>query len=449
VTQNHSAVRFIGYPIPTTPSQVIPIGNPNGPGAVAGTYLAAPSFSQDVAIRIAVLKNAVDTARAALPKDPAGAVTNVFVAPEFFFHGLQGPYIYGPQEQDPVATLLEALVAAFPPSDYPDWTFVFGSAISARIDAPERVFGTNSVTVRNAVVETLSQQWQASFGPLQAVIFDMLVNFIKNCHAYPAVEVRNRALLVSGIPLSTPAKQLDVDNMTTEKYYDSNEDFILYDVAGKKNVVTEQMTAYPQIDLTAGDLKHSPYDKYAIFRQNYGATDFPRYVDFGLEICLDHSDFRLRRNIDNEPFPKSGDAVHVQLIPSCGMQIILQGVATDANGLVFNCDGQYALDSSVGQPQAGVQSGVQCIYANYVDPKPVDPRYSKYAGHTQLARVATPAVGDDPNAPGSKNATFDKLSASDVTVLAVKPIKDLDTCFAGGPGELHVYGMSKPYTLYP
>jgi hypothetical protein len=47
--------------------------------------------------------------------------------------------------------------------------------------------------------------------------------------------------------------------MTTEKYFDSNADFILYDVTGRTDVVTEQMTAYPQIDLTDGDLKQAAY----------------------------------------------------------------------------------------------------------------------------------------------------------------------------------------------
>lgn len=38
-TNNYSTIRFIGYTIPTTPADMVAIGNPNGPGAVAGTYL--------------------------------------------------------------------------------------------------------------------------------------------------------------------------------------------------------------------------------------------------------------------------------------------------------------------------------------------------------------------------------------------------------------------------
>ena len=95
----------------------------------------------------------------------------------------------------------------------------------------------------------------------------MLINFIKNCHSYPNVEVRNRALLVSNIPLDAPTVKFNTNNMTTEKYYVSNEDFLLYETNGKTDVVTEQMTAYPYIDLSNGDFKQTPYDQHAIFRQ--------------------------------------------------------------------------------------------------------------------------------------------------------------------------------------
>lgn len=442
MSTNYSSIRFIGYTIPTTPADMVAIGNPNGPGAVAGTYLALDDLKQDVAARVAVLQAAVATAKAALPNDTPGSVLNVFVAPEFFFHGAQGPYLYSDDASDPVDEILSQLLAAFPPANYPDWTFVFGTAISARIANPDRVFGLNSTTTRNAVVEALSKQWLAAFGPLSDVIFDQLVNFIKNCHAYPVVEVRNRALIVSGVKLDAPAKTLNASNMTTEKYYDSNEDFLLYDVSGNPKIVTEQMTAYPQIDLTNGDLKHGQYDKFAIFRQNYGTGNTPSYVDFAVEICLDHSDARLRRNMDNEPFPKKTDGIHVQLVPSCGMQIVPGSVAADHNGFVFNCDGQYALDSTKG-PQAGNQSGVQCIYANYVDES-----NKNYAGHTQLARVGKPAVGGDPQLTKT-DATFATLDASSLTVLPVKKIDQLPSVFAGGPGAVHIYGLSTPFPMFP
>jgi hypothetical protein len=445
MSQRYSKIRFIGYAIPTTPANMVAIGNPNGPGAVAGTYLGLTDFQADVRARIAVLKNAAEVARAALPPGEApGSVLNLFVAPEFYFHGTQGPYLYGHDDPDPADFILDELRQAFPASDFPDWTLVCGSAITSRVQDIGAILASNSTQVRNAVVQSLSEQWLAAFGPLNGVVFDMLVNFIKNCHGYPCMEVRNRAMIVSNVALDTPTHSLGADRMTCEKYFVSNEDFILYDTTGRKDVVTEQMTAYPFIDLSHGDLKATAKDKYAIFRQNYGPENFPQYVDFGVEICLDHSDVRLRRNIDHEPWPQPVDALHVQIIPSCGMQIAAPSVAADAMGFVFNCDGQYALDATNGTASAGLQSGVQCVYANYIDS--TNPAY---AGHTQLARVQQPAVGGDPNRSGSNNASFQTLETDGMAVLPVPVIPELAQCFAGGQGAVHVYGLQLPYSLYP
>ena len=440
MSNEYPAIRFLGYAIPTTPADLVVIGN--GPGAVAGTYLGNDDTATDIGARIAVLKNAVDTAKALLPagEDP-GSVINLFLAPEFFFHGAQGPYVYATGTADPADAILQRLVETFPASEYPNWSFVCGSVITTRVDAFDKVCALNSTTVRNAVVESLAKQWQVAYGPMQEMVFNLLFNFINGCQFYPVVEVRDRALIVSNIPLDTPARKLNARTMTTEKYYDSGEDFLLYEANGRQDVVTEQMTAYPYIDLSNGDLKKDAFDSYAIFRQSYGDS---HSMDFGIEICLDHFDARLRHNLDNEPFPEAGDAVHVQLIPACGMQICQPSVVVDANGFVFNCDGQYSLDSTTGQARQGELDGVQCIYANYVDP---DNR--TYAGHTQLARVQSPATGEAPNRGGSTNAIFQVLDAGAITVVPISAVPKLEEYFAGGPGQVHVYGLRTPFTLYP
>ena len=445
MSNDYPTIRFLGYAIPTTPANLIPIGNPDGPGAVAGSYLGNSDTATDIGARIAVLKHAVDTAKAVLPaeEDPS-SVINLLLAPEFFFHGVQGPYIYANEEDDPADAILQRLGEAFPASEYPNWSFVCGSVTTAQVDAFDKVCAANSTTVRNAVVEALAKQWQVAYGPMQSMIFNQLFDFINNCQYYPALEVRDRALIVSNIPLDTPAGNLNARTMTTEKYYDSGEDFLLYEVNGRRDVVTEQMTAYPYIDLSNGDLKQSAFDKYAIFRQNYGSGGNSHYVDFGLEICLDHYDGRLRRNLGNEPFPKPGDAVHVQLIPSCGMQICGPSVVAGTNGFVFNCDGQYPLDDTAGQAQQGAPDGVQCIYANYVDP---DNR--NYGGHTQLARVQAPAKGEAPNRGRSLDPSFQTMEPDDVAIVPVSAVPKLDEYFAGGPGQVHIYGLHAPYTLYP
>ncbi len=98
------------------------------------------------------------------------------------------------------------------------------------------------------------------------------------------------------------------------------------------------MSAYPILDTSGGDFKFEPRDPYAIFRV---AGSDP--VTVGVEICLDHSDHRMRKSVDRSPWPARGDGLDLHLIPSCGMQLHRPSVAARAGGWAFNCDGQYAL----------------------------------------------------------------------------------------------------------
>jgi hypothetical protein len=441
-TTKYNKVRFIGYAVPTTPANVVAIGNPNGAGAVAGYYLANSDTKKDIDARIAIMKNAIDLAVSKLPA-ANGKILNLFVAPEFYFHGIHGPYIYTDETNDPVDYLKQQLEATFINDNYKDWTFVFGSCISSQVKSIESVFASEGAISRNEVVKNLSKSWQESYGPLKGVIFDMIVNFIKTCHAYPNCEVRNRSLIVSNALLSAADAAVLVNTMTTEKYYCSNEDFLLYSTDGSK-VVTEQMVAYPIIDLSAGDAKQTTDDEYAIFNQNGTAET----TQMAVEICLDHADVRLRRNIDNEPSSISGINVHI--IPSCGMQISENAIAAVANGFVFNCDGQYFLNN---KPKGfGDVLKVNSVYANYskkVTYKEQDKPIS-YGAHTQFAQVTAGPVKGNPNANGASNAkTLEQKSIDCLTVYSVK-VKDsllFSEYFAGGPGEIHIYGEETPFDL--
>jgi hypothetical protein len=434
-----SKIRFIGYAIPTTPANLVSIGDPSGPGAVAGTYLGNSDFETDFHDRILILKNAVDTAKQQLPTNDG--VVNLFVAPEFYFHGPLGAYVFQDPNSDPIDRIKQELASTFNATDYPNWTFVFGSVLTSLMLNPGNILTSCSTTTRNSVVQNLSQQWLDAYGPLKGVIFDMLINFIKVCHSYPCCEVRNRSIIVSNIPIRTPQNDNPTNLMTTEKYFVSNEDFVLYDPSGKK-VITEQMTAYIPIDISAGDAKQSNFDEYAIFRQNSINPDNPIHTtvtDYGVEICLDHSDTRLRQNIANEPSVIGG--IHVQVVASCGMQISHPSVAADNGGFVFNCDGQYGLNNlDKGQ---SVLNDVNCLYANYA----YQPN-TNYAAHTQLARVKDQAQGGNPNDPNSSNATFQTLDPKEITIVPVNPPSNINDYFSGGAGQIHIYGLNNPYTLY-
>ena len=191
---------MIGYAIPTTPGGVVSIGDPNGPGAVAGYYLGNDDFIADIASRVAVLKSAVDTAKSQITESDDSTI-NLFVAPEFYFHGTSGTYIYDCDQSDPLIAIGELLSSTFNQAGYPNWMFVFGSVISTKTKDIQQVFTSASAISRNNVVKVLAKEWQESFGPLKGALFDMLINFIKICHSYPNCEVRNRSIIHQCSPI--------------------------------------------------------------------------------------------------------------------------------------------------------------------------------------------------------------------------------------------------------
>lgn len=436
VFPSYTSVRFIGYALPAAPSAMVDIGDPNGAGSLAGTYLAHANPEDDLAGRVAVMANAVRTARSHLPEGETG-VLNVFVAPEFAWHGAQGPYLFTPDAADPADTALALLADAVPAAEYPNWLFVFGSMITSCVADPLEIFERNTTKVRNKIVRDLGEAFLQAYGNIAFETLAMLDDFLQWCHAYPVVEVRNRALIVSNIPLDSPVAELGARTATTEKYFDSAEDFVLWDVTERADVVTEQMTAYPHIDLSGGDMKRTPSDQYAIVRQTRGPN---AHTDIAVEICLDHSDNRIRRNIDHNPWPSPGDGIDLHLIPSCGMSLDLPSIAAKAGGYAFNVDGQYTVGD--GETGAGEVNRVASVYANHTSVA-----NGRYQAHSQLARIDKAAVGGDWRAPSSSNAILSPLPADLVSVFAVAPIPTHDALYAGGPGELHIFGLTDPLPL--
>lgn len=431
----YSKVRFIGFAIPTTPSSIVAIGDVDGSGAVAGTYPAFSDQTQDIDARLDVMQSAVDTAFAEVEKaESTDDTLNVFVAPEFYWHSDIGPYVYSDEAKDPADAILEALRDRFTAEKYPNTMFIFGTVISAHVENLDAILNDSSVIERNKVVQAIGEAWTNSTGAIQDALFDMMVNFVKLGHSYPKVEVRNRALIVSSDPLVGVTGDLNATALTTEKYFASNEDFLLWDVTGK-SVITEQTVAYPQLDLSGGDLKQDPLDAKAIFDLSGGPT-------LGVEICLDHSDHRLRRSAAISPWPAEGDGVQMHLIPSCGMQLHPASVAAISGGLAFNCDGLYGLDGATsGETISGDVGGVQSLHTSYIDGDD-----TTYGAHTQLTRVIDGPVGPDSANPGSRNATF-SVPEVDSLVASVPRTATVDEVFAGGPGAVHIYGLKQPLTI--
>jgi hypothetical protein len=304
------------------------------------------------------------------------------------------------------------------------------------------VFQSPSVKMRKRLVENLALNAQAEFGNARSVTEEILNSVISDLRANPAVEVRDRALIFSNLGIQLPGKTQDQQKMTAEKYYLSPIDFVLFET-NNQDVITEEMVAYPHIDLSGGDVKKHAYDSYAIFSQYYGHNNEPETLNYGVEICLDHDDARLRKNMTLENLPVTNSRLQIQLIPSSGSAIMQQCVVVDANGFVFNVDG-WCPFSELTTPMEGNIGGVQSIYTSYTSIQ----NNVKYAAHTQLAKVKNPAQGNDPNI---NSADFEMLSADNVISLDVtKPylIEGVfSDYFAGGCGTIQIYGAVKPYDL--
>lgn len=426
-------VRFIGYCLFTGPEM-------SGDTPGAESYLGNDDQHIDISSRILILKNAVDLAKSSLPSDEdTSDVINVFVAPEFYFHGTQGPYVYATDDEDPLPFMLNELSKIFNRVDYPNWIFVFGTAVTAKVANLARIFESESVRSRNSVVRKLVAEKLKAYGASNQLISKTLSSFIVDCQASPNLVVRDRAVILSSIALETMNEAHQSHAMTSEKYYLSPEDFVLCEPTGRDNVITEQMVAYEHIDLSNGDGKRTPFDEYAIFRQSFGSGDKQCFVDYGVEICLDHDDARLRSNLAWLPEKDPEGSVQIQLIPSYGSAIIPANVVAKTNGFVFNCDGQIRLDASDGVQQFGTD-GAQMTYINYGT--------ECYGAHSQFALVQTPAHGNNPKI---NTASFQNVDAANVAFFLVsRPVLNegvFEDYYCGGFGAIHIYGLQQPYAL--
>lgn len=146
-----------------------------------------------------------------------------------------------------------------------------------------------------------------------------------------------------------------------------------------------------------------------------GALKRTEKVVFGLEICADHGNGRLKKALRASAGTQK--SVDVQLIASCGMQPNDDAIAARAGGWVFNCDGWN------GKPDKG---------GTFVERKPGGPDAPETAGrkpvypHTVVAR----GTADGKWGMGTyKPQTFDLTG-----VLGWG-----DPLFGEGPGELHIY----------
>ena len=116
-----------------------------GKNAELQCYLGLEDASLDVTRRMKVMEEAVETAFAQADPDPS--VLKVFLAPEFFWRGLDGAYEFAAEAPEdssicgPVCQILHGLETLVAQPRFADWIFLFGT-----VTAWENMNSTKSAT---------------------------------------------------------------------------------------------------------------------------------------------------------------------------------------------------------------------------------------------------------------------------------------------------------------
>jgi hypothetical protein len=395
-------VQFLGYAIPTIPLVVSDVGDPNGPGFVEGRYIGIEPPTKDIDERIALIVNAArqTLASGSVVSDPG--TLKVFVVPEFSIRGDSGAYNNDPPT-DFFTYFRTGFAQAVADAAFADWLFVIGTVVTTVQYDPDPSQNLKA-RVREDLAIALGNAWQYAYAhgdqKMADAVFNLLVTYTQYSHSDPIYEVLNRCYVVPG---GTTPDKIYPDGLSVEKKFISNEDFVLNLYT---NAFAEEDVVYPDIDERDGEDKEAAFDPLSIFTI--------AGIKFGIEVCLDHSRARLRRNRRPDT-----ELVQIQLVPSCGMQIVQGSIIAGKAGLVFNCDGQYDNLDPTSQPNA-TDSVWTTTESNQA--------------HTQLTAVVTPCTG---NTPGTGDAVVQKPQVT-VRQLMISD-STAPQLFAYGSGEVHIY----------
>lgn len=312
----YKKVQFIAYCIYTAPKLLA-----NG----QKEYIGFINSQGDIAERIKLVSKAIDNAQANTnTKQSDPTVLKIFMMPEFFFRGKTGAY--NMEEVQTVVSLLQKLVKD--KAKWEHWLFIFGSIIGQsqdiksfkNLEKAKKFFGENDILVPG------------------------------NVEAYNFVLAQKGGF--GDAPDAGPAFAKVVI-----KEFKSNIDFIHIPDA-KSGITWERVKHLAPSNRTASEVQRQSYDGSSIFTID-GIT-------FGLEVCLDHAQERLKNSINRPP-------IDIQLVPSCGMSIQDNAIVARKGGYIFNCDGLANHDT---KKKPGFSSKVKKIGeglngAVYAEVKPV------------------------------------------------------------------------------
>lgn len=258
------------------------------------TYIGDQKPKDDIKHRCNLVEEAIDKA-AGLPQiSQSNKCLKVFMMPEFYFRGKTGAYT--PEDTQAVIEKLRGLVQG---NKWNHWLFVFGTILE--------VF--KPLTTETSPDGKADGKWKAVYNV--ALVQKGNAGEEKSC-----VVVKD---IMSGIDFTKK----------NETQIQSNKRFHITKTSTPDHLWHEDVDHMESDAQAEGKEKQtSNYSGLGIFSME-GIT-------FGLEICLDHAERRLR-----ESPPKAGENwIQIQLIPSAGMSPEVDAVVACEKGFVFNCDGE-------------------------------------------------------------------------------------------------------------
>lgn len=321
---NFNKVQFIGVAMCTTPSGLNSIEDTSDDGYYAGLT----DQNRDIDARISFLKRSLSDILSSDAIDLDETTLKIIVFPEFLMRGTMGAY--------PISVFLPYVSELLQLSEKEDVLVVIGSVLTSEmepsmnsdfynmgnelLDIYYRLHGKNQGRMRlHNLLKSVDEGCLRKANYNDDSFDDILVKALDYSDLMAKQIVDNRCYVISKSFCHTILKQ-----------HKSKEDFVL-NTANQYPIFLQTTTKYAEISEDE-DVNESVF--------SYGG------LRIGVEICLDHKRKRLK--------DAGVSSLDVQIIPSCGMTIREESVVVE-NGFVFNCDGEYVLNS----PDQGVD-GINC-----------------------------------------------------------------------------------------
>jgi hypothetical protein len=343
----YSQAQFIGYAINTAPSGGLV--KRRGHYEQEREYLGSQSLDRDVRRRCEFMLTAVRKAYTHAKVKHDASVLKVFMAPEFYFRGPYGGY-----QLERVHEIVGLLQEETNDSIYKNWLFVFGSIIGFSHDEKQ-----NHNEIYN-IVPVIKGAQGADGTQIVIKEYKSGIDFLHGRDWVKTVGKRK-------IPIK---------------------------VRGVRGLMDENVQPMPEAKPSGTGAEKQ--------KRAYGGGSILEIdgITFGVEVCLDHLEQRLRKS----PVAYGEKRIQIQLVPSAGMDIKEPSVVAIKGGLVFNCDGSYILGHG-----------------------------KDIGAHSQAAAVTTMCSGS------STSATLKYKDWYIAQELNGAGFPGIDRYYAKGPGQLHVY----------